>query len=320
MPPLVSICLITYNHEKYIREAIDSVLMQKTEFPFELLIGEDCSTDGTRQIVFEYQSRHPELIKVITDEHNVGAQANVMRVLQASSSKYIAALEGDDYWTDPYKLQKQVSFLENNPDYAICCHQVEELSDNGVKELSVLQRSDSEETYTIADLATGPLMHTPSVVYRKNHTRHLPGWFQRSPVGDYVLYMLEAQHGKIKYFPQPMAVYRKHAGGMWSLKSRTEILVKWLKVLSCLLEHNFAPGIQLLLKEQYRKHVNELLELDMDNNSDLLGLHLKEYVLKDEELSRIWLTERLPRAILLLKNSRGYKFAQMIKQLLRFNR
>jgi glycosyltransferase involved in cell wall biosynthesis len=117
--PLVSVKMITYNHEPYIAQAIEGVLMQETNFPIELVIGEDCSTDRTREIVLDYQRKHPEMIRVITAQKNVGAHKNSLRTSKACRGKYIAFCEGDDYWTDPYKLQKQVDFLEANPDYGL---------------------------------------------------------------------------------------------------------------------------------------------------------------------------------------------------------
>ena len=117
--PLVSVLMLTYNHKPYIAQAIEGVLQQKTEFPFELVIGEDCSTDGNREIVFEYQNKYPDIIRVITSEHNIGARKNEYRIMKASRGKYLGFCEGDDYWHHPQKLQKQVSYLEAHPDVGL---------------------------------------------------------------------------------------------------------------------------------------------------------------------------------------------------------
>lgn len=114
--PLVSVKMITYNHAPYIAQAIEGVLHQKTTFPFELLIGEDCSTDGTREIVFDYEKKYPNVIKVITSDKNVGMKKNGYRISKASRGKYIAFCEGDDYWHRPGKMQKQVNYLESHPE------------------------------------------------------------------------------------------------------------------------------------------------------------------------------------------------------------
>lgn len=118
---LVSVCMITYNHEDYIKQSIEGVLLQKCNFSFELVIGEDCSTDNTRQICEEYSAKYPQ-INLLSSESNLGMMPNFVRTLGACSSKYIALCEGDDYWTDPKKLQKQVDFLETNPAYVLCSH------------------------------------------------------------------------------------------------------------------------------------------------------------------------------------------------------
>lgn len=112
--PLVSVWMITYNHEKFIAQAIDSVIMQKTNFDYEIVIGEDCSTDRTREIVLEYKAKHPDKFKLLLQEKNVGMMQNFIVTLKTCNGKYIALLEGDDYWTDPLKLQKQVDFLQAN--------------------------------------------------------------------------------------------------------------------------------------------------------------------------------------------------------------
>jgi len=114
--PIISVNMITYNHEPYISQAIECVLKQKTDFPFELVIGEDCSTDGTRKIVMDYAKNYPDIIRVISSEKNVGAANNSKRTIQACRGKYIAWCEGDDYWHNPDKLQKQAEYLENNPE------------------------------------------------------------------------------------------------------------------------------------------------------------------------------------------------------------
>ena len=123
--PLVSICCITYNHEQFIREAVDGFLMQKTDFPIEIIIHDDASIDGTTKIIKEYQGKHAELIKLIIQTENQYKTRGfgfLVDLFQQAQGKYIALCEGDDYWTDPLKLQKQVDFLEANPDYSLVSH------------------------------------------------------------------------------------------------------------------------------------------------------------------------------------------------------
>ena len=123
MPVLVSVAMIAYNVDRYISEAIESVLMQKTKFPFELIIGEDFSTDNTLQIVLEYQKKYPKIIRVLVREKNLGLTPNSVDTQNHCLGKYIALLDGDDYWTDEHKLQKQIDVLENHSEYSGCAHQ-----------------------------------------------------------------------------------------------------------------------------------------------------------------------------------------------------
>lgn len=122
MTPLLSIVTITYNHEPYIAKTIEGVLMQQVNFPIEYIIAEDCSTDDTRKICEEYVAKYPDLINLLPSEHNLGAKENEYRAMKIAKGKYIAFCEGDDYWTDPLKLQKQVDFLESHPDYSVTFH------------------------------------------------------------------------------------------------------------------------------------------------------------------------------------------------------
>lgn len=126
--PLLSIVTVTYNHAPYIEKCIEGVLMQRVNFPMEFIIAEDCSTDETRSICVKYAKRYPDLIRLIVSDANVGALANERRAFEAVRGKYVAYCEGDDYWTDPLKLQRQVDFLESHPDYSACFHRCLHLS------------------------------------------------------------------------------------------------------------------------------------------------------------------------------------------------
>lgn len=211
--PLLSVCLITYNHEAYIRQAIEGVLMQKVNFEWEFIIAEDCSTDGTRKIVEEYYAKYPELIKPILQEKNVGPGKNFIQLLSAAKGKYIAYFEGDDYWTDPDKLQKQVDFLEANPDFSICCHRSESLNENtGV--ISLLPKMGKSES-TIEDLLRYNYILSLTIVV-KNYT--LKGFIPHfwNKMSDYGFHLSNAQFGKIKYLDDVMSVYRMHGAATWS--------------------------------------------------------------------------------------------------------
>ena len=230
--PLLSVCLITYNHEKFIEQAIESVLMQKINFNWEFIIADDYSTDNTRAIIKKYADKYPNLIKLILQEKNVGAARNWLDLIYSPIGKYTAFFEGDDYWTDPYKLQKQVDFLEANDDYVICFHKVMIRNGEELVEDFITHVPKGKDSFTIMDLAKGNFIHTPSVVFRNNLIK-LPEWFLESPIGDYPLYMLLSFHGKIKLLEDTMAVYRYNVG-VWSGMDRMPMLLKWFKMLNLL--------------------------------------------------------------------------------------
>ena len=264
--PLLSVCLITYNHKDFISQAIESVLMQKVNFPYELIIADDFSTDGTRDILNEYKAKYPDLIKLILQEKNIGPAKNWMDLITSPNEKvkYIAYFEGDDYWTDPLKLQKQVDFLEANPSYSICFHKVKILQNNLIKEdKSIELRYENIKEYpaTITDLLEqGNFMHTASVLFR-NYNINFPFEFKFSSVGDYFLHIINAQRGPIKRLDDVMAVYRVGLGIFSSLSS-IDMLKKIIIYQSCLLSY---------LNED--KHKKIVLEKLLDNLNELNKYH-----------------------------------------------
>ena len=209
--PTVSVFMMAYNHEKYISEAIEGVLMQKVKFDFDIVIGEDCSTDNTRKIILDYQAKYPGKFKLILHETNVGAFANQNFVLGSCTGKYIAMCEGDDYWTDPYKLQKQVDFLEANPDCSLCFHATEfihnDVSKNFIHRPKKIQ-NDGKFTIKHAILGGGGFMATNSMMFSKVHITEQPTWIIGLPIGDLPLMLLLASKGKIGYIDEEMGVYR----------------------------------------------------------------------------------------------------------------
>jgi len=206
---VVSVCMITYNHESFIRQAIDSVLFQNASIGFELVIGEDCSTDGTRGICEEYANTHKQ-IRLLPSLKNLGLMPNFIRTLQACHGKYTAICEGDDYWTDPLKLQKQVDFLETNSSYAGCAHQSMVLVDNTE---SRLFRQNVPQEITVTDLIGLRLFHTASVVFRSSVLELINN---APPVlsGDRLVNFCIAFSGKFRFIDECMCVYRLHDAGM----------------------------------------------------------------------------------------------------------
>ncbi len=216
MQPMVSVRLLTYNHEKYIAQCIEGALMQKTNFPFEILIGEDCSTDGTREIVFSYQQKFADVIRVVTSEKNIGGNQNSFRLQQACRGKYHAMCEGDDYWIDPLKLQKQVDFMEAHPDYSMCCHDAFVAREDKSATPRYYCPPELPERLQITDLFRQwqLLIPTASMLARAEILATLPAWRTEIPYGDLLFRLWCAHHGDIGYLPAPMSVYRVHPTSM----------------------------------------------------------------------------------------------------------
>jgi len=208
--------MVTYNHEKFIAEAIESVLMQQRSFPIELVIGEDCSTDNTREIVATFAREHPIVIRPLLHEKNVGPHRNHVAVLDACRGEYIAFLDGDDYWTELAKLQQQVEFLDANPAYSMCFHDALVVGDHGRDEPWRWCHSFNRTSSSFEDLAHGLYIPTCAAVIRNGLVQWAPPWTEGLGMGDWPLFLLVAQHGKIHFTNRIMAHYRRHPGGLWS--------------------------------------------------------------------------------------------------------
>lgn len=216
--PLVSICSITYNHAPYIRQCLDGFMMQQTDFQFEIIINDDCSTDGTTEIIREYAERYPNIIKpVYHDENQYSKGVHGMFAkfcYPRARGKYIALCEGDDYWTDPLKLQKQVDFLESHPDYVMCTHNWNIYVQNS-NQYTCSNKSESR-SYNLNDLICGDwLYQTLTVLYRRS-SLDTNRYNKYKVTRDYVLFYELLRNGKGYYLEGNMAVYRVHNSGVWS--------------------------------------------------------------------------------------------------------
>lgn len=216
--PKVSVLMIAYNHEKYIAQAIESVLMQKTDFPYELIVGEDCSTDGTREIVREYSRKYPGIVRALLGERNIGVRENSRQVFSASLGKYIALLEGDDYWTSPRKLQIQADLLDAHPETSLCGHPCVWHYEDG-SQPDTLVPDLPAGFYGVENLLRGDRLSTCSVMFRRAVEDFTPECYRHLAMGDLPLFVELALRGNICLVKETMGVYRIHAGGIWSGKA-----------------------------------------------------------------------------------------------------
>ena len=237
--PIVSVILNTYNHGKFVEEALKSILEQDVDFLFEIIIGDDASRDGTFEIIQRYHSECPEKIKILLSTENLGkhtgnGRLNAVRSLQACRGKYIAILEGDDYWTDPQKLQKQVDMLEANPGYAFCFHTIQWLDqETGTLTSTGYGAPGAHNEYRLNDLLEySNFVPTPSVLLRAELIGSLPEGYMQCPIGDWPLLILSLQRNSSEVFgciQEEMAVYRRHAKGMHGGQTAVQNLSRLIK-------------------------------------------------------------------------------------------
>ncbi len=273
--PLVSVFMITYNHEKYIAKAIESVLMQKTDFGYEIVIGEDFSTDRTREIVSEYSKRFAALIKPIFQKRNVGAKKNSDSVRAACTGKYVALLEGDDYWTDPFKLQKQVDFLEAHPDFSICFHRAKKVDTEG-RELGTFWPKESwnKPVTCFADLVETNYISTQTVVYRNGLIdMKLLGILERGLCfGDWVTHLLNATRGKIAFLDTTMAAYRVTGSGASAVTPRLKLALDILTLYDRLNTYLFTKLPEKRFNQFKKRRLLELASAYADSGDRNLAI------------------------------------------------
>jgi hypothetical protein len=229
--PKVSVHMITFNHKDFIKQALDSALTQETQFPFEIVVGEDCSSDGTREIVVSYANAYCGIVRALLPDRNLGrfGEVNFLNTLKSCRGTYIAFLEGDDFWTDPRKLQIQVAFLDDNPDIVGCFQNAivvnqdgkeifpEWFSENIRAHVGHKHRFDQHDC--LLDL--GSSYPSCGLMFRRSALHTLPQWYLQSPT-DFATDILITKYGDLVYIPMNMGAYRIHQGGIWQGKTDLE--------------------------------------------------------------------------------------------------
>ncbi len=306
--PVVSVCVQTYQHVNYIKQCLDSILSQQTNFEFEILLGDDASSDGTREICIKYAEKHPDKIRLFLHhrENNIKiagqptGRFNFLYNLYSSQGNYIALCEGDDYWTDPLKLQKQVDFLEANPDYIITCHNAKVINEKGIitKEKK-LQKQASNKTYSQIDLKKGAHLLTLTMMFRNIDflEKFLPSFYSVLNADTYLISCL-GFYGKGMFLSNIKdASYRVHEGGIWSKKQDFTKFSNLVRLFESLLDlhiyHNseaevitYFKKVKFIYKEKSLMAANK--HVTLANFSKML----KKYV-NDEKYNLILISKAI---------------------------
>lgn len=260
--PFVSVWVITYNHAAFIEQCLDSILSQNTTFPFEVCIGEDDSSDGTREICQRYAATYPDIVRLFLRDRNDPARAgcagvwqfNFIETFKACRGHYVAACDGDDFWSDPHKLQKQVDFLERHPELSGCFHKIGKVDEhNNILCADMGYPPKRQEHYSLDYL----LRHSNfspmfSVVFR-NHEEVAPEWIRQAPFGDMIVHAGNLRHGDYGFIDEVMGFYRIHSGGLASGTSRLNNVRATLVVYRLIGEH-----FGLLDRPAYRQGIRAL--------------------------------------------------------------
>jgi len=215
----VSVNIATYNQVKYIAEAMDGALRQETNFAYEIIVADDCSTDGTQDVILDYAARYPGKIVPLLQPKNLGGAGkfNAISAIEQSRGQYIATIDGDDYFCHPQKLQKQVDFLDANPHCSTCFHNAQIIWEDGEFAPELVNGPDQKLISTVEDLVGEEeiwFMATGSVMFRNGLLKNYPDWYMKSKSGDIPRYILLAKQGHIGYIPEVMSVYRKNRNGV----------------------------------------------------------------------------------------------------------
>ncbi len=253
----VSIAIITYNQEQYVQEMLNNIVSQVTDFKFEAIVSDDCSTDKTPEIIKEYANRYPDIIKPLFREKNIGVIRNYLDTLNLCDAEFVAICEGDDYWCDPYKLQKQVDFMEAHLDYALCYHPAKMIYVDEEHKPIIIGLSKNENPQSYYELIKANNIPANSVMYRAEYLKqellkypndiYPPDWFTHISV---------AKHGKIGYLPDVMYVYRWHSQGIshtTSDNSAEEIHLKY-----GIKEVNFSYAVWNKIKDQFPQYYSDI--------------------------------------------------------------
>jgi glycosyltransferase involved in cell wall biosynthesis len=301
---------MAYNHEKFIEEAINGVMKQKTNFNFELIIANDFSTDNTSKVINSFNNKNKKLeIKHIDRKANLGPNPNFIDAHKIVKGKYVAICEGDDYWTDPNKLQTQVDFLDAHPDFVLCCHNAKIIDTEGnLIQEKKLPDLNTDKDYSSFDLKMGSFLLTLTLVFR-NKIKKFPNEFSQVLNGDTFLISLLGKYGKGKYIENiDPAAYRSHTGGVWSGFDREQRMLKKQQFLSSLIAYySDDEKLKANLKKEQKKIHKRILKSYLSEPS------FKKQLVYNKNFFQFYRPSSLNDFKILLKNNHSF-FRENLKK------
>lgn len=296
---MVTVVCISYGHEAFIAQALDSFLMQKTNFKFKVFVGEDHGPDGTADIIRAYAEKYPDVIVPFLREENMGAQRNLIDLCQRATSPYIAFCEGDDYWVDAYKLQKQFDYMESHPELRACTTQTEivapedwhlrswyqELPDGKLLIPDSIPGYKRAETFSPSYIINLNVAHTSTHFYRWNYDLPIPDWYYQGIIGDTPLLLLQLGLGDLGHIPEITSAYRINEGSVFFDKDRTANFLRtrldYVRYLSGLREFamEHIPGYPVVAVENRIKleSANYLNVLVQQQDTEKISAFFKDY-------------------------------------------
>jgi len=297
----LSVLIITYNHQQFIGTALERVLTQRTEFDYEIVVGDDGSTDGTREIIERLQTSHPDQIRALPPSNHRGIYANFQSTYERCRGEYVALLDGDDYWTSPTKLQQQSDFLDRHADCVLCFHGARVLDERKGRESSPeydLAPTERKEHYGLEDILLEQFVPQSAVVFRNGLFDNFPESFSKLPVADWLAFVWAAQHGWLGYIDTAMSVYRRHDNATWATTSHDERIRVGVALSQCMNEHlgfKYDRLIRTVIArtrayEMWDREVQQLREVveALAAEQPRLDERIRELGMESEETARLY--------------------------------
>lgn len=299
----VSVICATYNHETYIKDALEGFIAQRTSFKFKVFVGDDCSSDGTPDIIREYARAYPDIIVPVIRQNNIGAGKNWVDLISRTDSKYIAFCDGDDYWTDPLKLKKQFDYMEHHPNLRACFHDVEisietddgtwfqsgdycNTPDGRLLWPSGNKRFKKRDTYRIENFIPFGFVHTSSMFIKWDYSIGFPDWFYGHGMSDYPMWLLQINTGRFGFIDEVLSIHRRTSTGSYQFSSKAELWrcskSGWISLDQHLLDYfkitHDTNSIRMALKYREQDDLAKLIRGSLDHDTpmetwDILSKH-----------------------------------------------